>query len=172
MLHKRDLLIPLFAFIVTGTILSQNFKYVGAASCKMCHNKPDRGEQYNKWMEGPHSDAWKVLSSERSKEIARERGIADVTTDTACIKCHSTLGHIDGDLAAGIKIEEGVSCESCHGPGSMYRVASVMKNRDVALTKGLILPTEEVCRRCHKNPNRPFNFEEKVAKIAHADPLR
>ena len=162
-------------FLAGGALMAQNFKYIGAAKCKMCHMKPAKGEQYNVWMKGPHAGAMKTLSNEESKKIASEKGIADPTTDPACIKCHSTVGHIDAKLVAGIKMSEGVSCESCHGPGSMYKGASVMKNRELALTKGLILPTEEVCKTCH-NPEsptyKPFNYEEKVAMIAHPDPSR
>jgi hypothetical protein len=172
---KRLSVIMTLVFLAGGALMAQNFKYIGAAKCKMCHMKPAKGEQYNVWMKGPHAGAMKTLSNEESKKIASEKGIADPTTDPACIKCHSTVGHIDAKLVAGIKMSEGVSCESCHGPGSMYKGASVMKNRELALTKGLILPTEEVCKTCH-NPEsptyKPFNYEEKVAMIAHPDPTR
>ena len=172
---KRLSVIMTLVFLAGGALMAQNFKYIGAAKCKMCHMKPAKGEQYNVWMKGPHAGAMKTLSNEESKKIASEKGIADPTTDPACIKCHSTVGHIDAKLVAGIKMSEGVSCESCHGPGSMYKGASVMKNRELALTKGMILPTEEVCKKCH-NPEsptyKPFNYEEKAAIIAHPDPTR
>jgi formate-dependent nitrite reductase cytochrome c552 subunit len=74
---------------------------------------------------------------------------------------------------AGIKAEEGVSCESCHGPGSMYKTAAIMKNQKLSLAKGLILPEEAVCKTCHNEESphyKGFNFEEYVAKIAHDDP--
>ena len=173
MLLKKTLFIALVALLGSGTLMAQNFKYIGAPKCKMCHNKPPKGEQYNKWMEGPHAGAMKTLSNEQSKEIAKAKGIADPTTDPACIKCHSTVGGIDAKLVAGIKIDEGVSCESCHGPGSMYKGASVMKNQKIALTKGMILPTEEVCKTCHNEESptyKPFNYAEKAAQIAHPDP--
>ena len=173
MLLKRTLFIALLALFASGTMLAQNFKYIGAAKCKMCHNKPPKGEQFNKWLEGPHAGAMKTLSNEKSMEIAKAKGIADPTTDPACIKCHSTVGHIDAKLIASIKIEEGVSCESCHGPGSMYKGASVMKKRELSIQKGLILPTEEVCKTCHNEESptyKPFNYAEKAAQIAHSDP--
>jgi len=90
-------------------------------------------------------------------------------------KCHSTVGHIDAKLVAGIKAEEGISCESCHGPGSMYKGASVMKNQKVSLTKGLILPTEEVCKTCHNEESptfKGFDYAEYSAKIAHPNPAK
>ncbi len=162
MLLKRTLFIALLALIGSGTMMAQNFKYIGASKCKMCHLKPATGDQYNKWLEGPHANALKSLSAEEAK-------------DPKCLKCHSTVGHIDAGLIAGIKAEEGVSCESCHGPGSMYKGASVMKNQKLAMTKGMILPTEEVCKKCHNEESptfKGFNYAEYTAKIAHPTPAK
>lgn len=175
MLLKKTFIITLLALFAGSVLMAQNFKYIGAAKCKMCHLKPAKGDQYNKWLEGPHANAMKSLSSEKSKEIAKAKGIADPTTDASCIKCHSTVGHIDAKLIAGINISEGVSCESCHGPGSMYKGASIMKNRELAMQKGLIIPTEEVCKTCHNKESPtyvPFVFADKAAKIAHPDPSK
>jgi nitrate/TMAO reductase-like tetraheme cytochrome c subunit len=173
MLTRKILTIAFLALFAGGTLMAQNFKYIGAPKCKMCHNKPEKGEQYNKWMAGPHAGAMKVLSGEEAKKIATAKGIADPATDAACIKCHSTVGHIDAGLVATITIDEGVSCESCHGPGSMYKSPAVMKNQQMSLAKGLILPTEEVCKTCH-NPEsptyKPFDYKTALAKMAHPDP--
>jgi len=173
MLLKKSFIIALLALFAGGGLLAQNFKYIGASKCKMCHMKPAKGAQYAKWLEGPHANAMKTLSGDKAKEIAKAKGIADPTTDKACIKCHSTIGHIDTKLAGSLKITDGVSCESCHGPGSMYKGASVMKNRELSIQKGLILPTEEVCVTCHNSESptdKPFNFAEMAAKISHPDP--
>lgn len=173
MLLKKTFIITLLALLSGGALMAQNFKYIGAPKCKMCHNKPPKGEQYNKWMEGPHANAMKTLASPEAKKIATEKGIADPTTDAACIKCHSTIGHVDAKLKGTLKITEGVSCESCHGPGSMYKGASVMKKRELSMQKGLILPTEEVCITCHNSESptyKGFNYAEMVAKIEHSDP--
>ncbi len=173
MLLKKSFIIALLAIFAGSGLQAQNFKYIGATKCKMCHIKPAKGNQYGKWLEGPHANAMKTLSGDKAKEYAKARGISDPATDPACIKCHSTIGHIDASLAGPLKITEGVSCESCHGPGSMYKGASVMKNRKLSVQKGLIIPTEEVCVKCHNKESpsyKPFNFEEMAAKIAHPDP--
>jgi hypothetical protein len=153
--------------------MGQNFRYIGAPKCKPCHNKPQKGEQYNVWSQGPHAPALKTLSSEKSMQIAKERGIADPTKDPGCLKCHATTGHVEQSLYAGIRPTEGVSCESCHGPGSRYKAANIMKSREMSMKNGLILPTEEVCVTCH-NPESPtyvpFDYAKKVALIAHPDP--
>ena len=175
MLLKKTFIITLLALFAGSGLMAQNFKYIGASKCKMCHLKPAKGEQYNIWLKGPHAGAMKTLSSDKSMEIAKSKGIADPTTDPACIKCHSTVGHIDAKLVAGIKITDGVSCESCHGPGSMYKGASIMKNRELAMQKGMILPTEEVCKSCQNEESPtyvPFVYAEKAAKIAHPNPSK
>ena len=126
----------------------------------MCHNKPDKGEQYNKWAASPHAKAMESLKGDDAK-------------NPKCLKCHSTAASVDASLLAGLKVEEGVTCESCHGPGSVYKSATIMKKLDLAKEKGLIIPTEETCKKCHneESPNyKGFNFKEYVAKIAHDDP--
>jgi hypothetical protein len=175
MLTKRILSIAVLVFFAGTALMAQNFKYIGASKCKMCHVKPATGEQYNVWLKGPHAGAMKTLASDEAKKIATEKGIADPTTDAACISCHSTVGGVDAKLVASAKIAEAVSCESCHGPGSMYKGASVMKNRDLAVSKGMIVPTEETCTACHndKSPTfKGFNFAEMSAKIAHPNPAK
>lgn len=158
--YKKLALLMGLAIIFSTTTMAQTAKYIGAVKCKMCHNKPDKGEQYNKWEAGPHAKAMDALKG-------------DEKNDPKCLKCHSTAAAVDQSLIATIKVEEGVSCESCHGPGSIYKSASIMKNQKLALSKGMTLPTEEVCRKCHneKSPTfKGFNFAEYSAKIAHDDP--
>ncbi len=49
-----------------------------------------------------------------------------------------------------------------------------MKNKQLAISLGLRMPTKEVCLQCHKGkPShefmhlKPFDFEEMYKKIAH-----
>ncbi len=161
------------AIFAAGAMQAQDAKYIGAAKCKMCHIKPPKGEQYNVWLKSPHANAMITLAGEEAKKIATAKGIADPTTDAACVKCHSTVGHIDKGLVAGITSAEGVSCESCHGPGSLYKTATIMKDQAMAISKGMTLPTEAVCKSCHNSGSptfKGFNYAEMTAKIAHPDP--
>lgn len=156
---KLALLLGLFVMI-SSVVNAQGAKYVGAAKCKMCHNKADKGEQYNKWAASPHAKAMASLKGDDAK-------------NPKCLKCHSTAASVGQDLIASITVEEGVSCESCHGPGSLYKVATVMKDHNAAMAKGLIMPDEKLCKKCHneQSPNyKGFNYKEYVAKIAHDDP--
>jgi hypothetical protein len=124
--------------------------YVGAEKCKMCHNSPAKGAQFAKWTESEHAKAFAVLASDPAKAIAKAKGIADPQTSDECLRCHVT-GH--GAPAAKLtdkyKKEEGVTCESCHGPGGDYWKMDVMKDRARATAAGMVLPTEATCKTCH-----------------------
>ena len=170
---KKMIFLLGLAIIFSTAATAQTYKYIGATKCKMCHNKATTGEQYKKWAAGPHANSMKSLSSAKSMDYAKKHGIADPTKDAKCIKCHSTAGGVSKDLQAGITMDEGVSCESCHGPGSAYWTPAVMKDKTKAMAKGLVVPDKKVCVTCHneKNPfNKPFNYDTYKAKIAHPNP--
>jgi hypothetical protein len=173
MMNKRNLFVICLTLLIAGTVSAQTYKYIGADKCKVCHNKPAKGEQYNKWAKDPHSQALKSLASQKSIDYAKKNGIADATKEPKCLKCHSTYDAAAANLRGGILATEGVSCESCHGPGSAYKSPTIMKNQAMALKNGLVLPDEKVCKTCH-NPENPFHkdfkFAEYAAKIAHPDP--
>ncbi len=155
------LLLALGLFLFLGNSVNAQNKYIGAAKCKMCHNKTDKGAQYSKWLAGPHAKAMESLKG-------------DDASNPKCLKCHSTAASVDQSLVLTLTKEEGVSCESCHGPGSAYKSMSVMKNKEMAISKGLVIPDEKVCKKCHnsESPNfKGFNFDEYFAKIAHPNPL-
>jgi hypothetical protein len=152
---------------------AQTYKYIGADKCKMCHNKPATGEQYNKWLKDPHSQAMKLLSNKESLDYAKKNGIADPAKEAKCLKCHSTYEKAGASLRAGILPEEGVSCESCHGAGSAYKSPTIMKNKKLAMESGLVLPDKKVCLGCHNKENpfiKEFNYEASLTKIAHPNP--
>ena len=174
MLAKKLFTFLSIVLFLGGITMAQDFKYIGAAKCKMCHNKPEKGEQYNKWSGLLHAQAMKSLGNDLSLEYAAKNGIADPTKEASCLKCHSTAHAIDAKLNLGVKPAEGVSCESCHGPGSAYKSPSIMKKQELAIGKGLIVPTEETCKTCHNKDNPfyvEFNYAEALKKIAHPNPL-
>jgi len=68
MLSKKLLSLAVLALFAGTALMAQDFKYIGAAKCKMCHMKPATGDQYNAWLKGPHANAMKTLSSEEAKK--------------------------------------------------------------------------------------------------------
>jgi cytochrome c peroxidase len=160
--YKKIFLMGCITIFVCTVALAQDFKYIGAAKCKMCHNNPEKGGQFKSWSESKHANSMKVLNAAEAK-------------NPKCLKCHSTAAAAGEGLIETITIEEGVSCESCHGPGSAYKVISIMKDRTKSMSKGLILAEEKVCKKCHneESPNyKGFNFIEYSKKIAHPNPIR
>ena len=80
---------------------------------------------------------------------------------------------MDESLVATLKVDEGVSCESCHGPGSGYKSNAVMKDREKSIAKGLIIQDEKLCKTCHNEESphyKGFNYEEYLKKIIHPVP--
>jgi hypothetical protein len=150
------------------------FSYVGLKKCKPCHIK----HQYKVWMDGPHAKAYEELASEQSLEVAKKLGLKEEPQKSAdCLSCHVTAYGIADSLKTAVTLEEGVSCEACHGPGSDYWSMKVMK----ALTAGeqdpkavgLWAQTEEMCVKCHNKQSptyKPFKFKEAVQAIAHPYP--
>ena len=173
MLSKKMILVMSLAFLFTGALTAQDFEYIGAKKCKMCHNKPTTGAQYKIWSEGPHANAMESLKTDEAKAIAKEMGIADPSTDQKCTKCHSTYARIDQDMNISLGDDEGVSCETCHGPGSKYKPKSIMQSREKSMANGLIIPDEKLCKECHNEESptfKGFKYAEASKKIAHPNP--
>jgi hypothetical protein len=167
-------LVFLISLLVSSNLIFAQ-KYVGVAKCKMCHNKVATGQQFKKWSEDKHSQALKSLSSKESLEYAKKNNIADPTKEAKCLKCHSTYASVDAKLRDGITAIEGVSCESCHGGGSVYKDAKMMKDHALAMKNGLIMPDQNVCEKCHNTENpfhKPFDYKTFAAKIDHKNPSK
>ncbi len=149
------------SFLLAGTVFSgetakkAKHEYVGAKKCKTCHK-----DKHAAWSETGHAKAFSLLSEEEQKK-------------PECVKCHSTGTKADGTLI------ENVECEACHGPGSDYKSPKIMSkkkwkadpetHKKMALEAGLVMPTEEVCVKCHTkegNANfKEFKFAERKDKV-------
>ncbi len=172
-MKTKLILLVSVAIFLGNTISAQPFKYIGAVKCKACHNVVTSGEQYNKWMKEPHSQAIKTLGNEKSWEYAKKNGIADPTKEAKCLKCHSTFHAIDPSLRMTITEAEGVSCESCHGGGSVYKAIPIMRDQAKALQSGLIIPDEKLCRTCHNKENpfdKGFDYKKSLPVVLHPIP--
>jgi len=151
-----------------------DYNYVGVDGCKMCHRSPAKGNQFGVWEGSDHSKAFASLASDKGKEVAQAKGIADPQKDESCLKCHVTAATLPAERKDGTyKVEDGVGCESCHGAGSAYKAITVMRDHDQSVANGLLVPDENTCVRCH-NEESPtfagFNYAEALAKVAHPYP--
>lgn len=161
-------------------------KFAGAHKCKTCHEKEAIGDQYGVWLESKHAKAFETLASEKAKKWGAEAGVDNPQADEKCVKCHATAHGIpDNMVSRKFDRTAGVQCEACHGAGKDFRKKKVMIDRDLAVSKGLILQTAEVCTRCHNDespawdPERyalsdgskaGFDYEQAVKEIVHPVP--
>ena len=147
-------------------------KYMGVFKCKICHaNVKLGGTEYQVWEKSTHAKAYQTLASEKAKAKAKELGIDDPQKSEKCYKCHVTGYGVDKSrFDQKFKIEDGVQCEECHGPGEGYYPRFVMQKRDESIKKGLVIPDEKVCVKCHNEESpfyKKFNFKEFFAKMDH-----
>ncbi len=96
--------------------VSHDFPTLGQAACSGCH-----AEQNVWWLEDPHAASIEpFLDREpRNLEIARLYGLSaeEMARGTsACMGCHGTAA--SAKLAR--EVQDGASCESCHGPAGGY----------------------------------------------------
>ena len=153
---------------------SQEHEFVGVKKCALCHKKPEQGEQVRIWEESKHAKAYETLGTPAAKEVAAKLGIDNPQTSGKCLKCHSTAyGFTEAKVTETVPVEEGISCESCHGPGKDYSKKSVMEDRAQAITLGLVIPNEQTCQKCHNSESpsyKPFDFKERWEQIKHPVP--
>ena len=151
--------------------------YVGSSTCGMCHKSEKQGSQLSIWEGSKHAQAYTALTTEKADEVAKSKGFKTKAVETPeCLKCHASGYNVDAKLlAAKFKIEDGVQCETCHGPGADYKSKKIMENKEEAIANGLMVPAniEEFCITCH-NAESPtyveFNFETMWDKIKHPVP--
>ncbi len=152
-------------------------EFIGLKKCRMCHMSSKSGAQYKEWKAGPHAKAFETLGTPQSKKIASEMGIDNPQEADQCLKCHVTGYGLEEKFIADLDMENGVTCESCHGAGADYYKKSTMEDLTMGKIEpasvGLVMPTEEVCMTCHNEESptyKEFHFEERVKEIAHTFP--
>ena len=171
------------AVLIAGAANSSaaDFKYVGVKKCKTCHKKELIGDQYGAWQEAKHSKAFETLKSEKAAEVAKAQGITGPASESEkCLKCHVTAYGEDASkfAKAPLSPENGVQCESCHGPGSLYKKKKTMSDHDKSVAAGMWEPgkDDKICLGCH-NEESPtwdaaagFDYEKRKEEIAHPIP--
>jgi hypothetical protein len=174
----------ILTLMISPLLFSQNTdtdkkpnSYVGVEVCSMCHKSEKAGKQYDIWKSAKHSQAYQALLTPAADSIAKVRGSNNPAVKTEeCLSCHVTGHNIDASLIGPkFKIEDGVQCETCHGPGSNYKTMSIMKNKDLAIANGLNIASnlEGFCVKCH-NEKSPTYVKQDVnvmwEKIKHNIP--
>jgi hypothetical protein len=116
--------------------------YVGAISCKRCHET-----NYRNWLKTKHAKASQTI-------IASPK-----YTQEECLICHSTGYGKMGEYATVEEIPpylRGVQCEACHGEGKGHPGKGGIERK---VTLG-------ICRNCHTKDQSPtFNYIAYLEKI-------
>ncbi len=165
------IVIPAIALIFILGLFSQEFTYISAGKCKICHKSEKQGRQYPIWEENQHSKSFAALSSPDAAARAKEMGVAHPSESPECFKCHAPLYEKAPDLK-----EEGVTCEVCHGPGSAYKKLKIMKSHEESVKNGLIAydnpeAIKKQCLSCHEKAHgKTFDFEASWGKLKHPVP--
>ncbi len=160
------------AFVFGQENVKKSHIYAGVKRCQVCHETTDMGDQYSVWAGSKHAKAYETLTTDEANKIAKEWGLKVPAKDAPeCLTCHVT-GYNDPEAEFGKKFDKtnGVQCESCHGAGDKYRKQDIMCDQDLAIEKGLILPTAEDCLVCHneKSPRyKEFDYDKFYAQIEH-----
>lgn len=174
-----------FIYILTSLIFApffilqaQNgYTYIGVESCGMCHKTEKQGSQLSIWKNSAHSKAFETLKTEKADQIAAEKGFKTPAAETPdCLKCHVTGYNLDASMMGKkFKVEDGVQCETCHGPGSAYKDMKVMKDRELSIKNGLVFhdKLENFCIGCHNVESPTYvdmDINEAWQKIKHSVP--
>lgn len=154
--------------------------YTGAQACGECHDGPGSGYQYSKWRLSAHARAYAALAMPEAKAIAELSGITEEPHKAKiCLGCHATASETeDWERVEGFRMQAGLQCETCHGPGSEYSPLEIMKDRQQAMMHGLKMPSRETCMVCHRPKGshdtvlnkKPFDLEKAWQLIAHPTP--
>ena len=152
----------LSAIVIPGTSAAEEPLFDGRKKCSNCHKS-----QYESWKETGHAKALESLKPSNKSEAKVKAGLdpdRDYSEDKKCVGCHVTGFGKDGgyDLEDPSKYLTGVTCESCHGPGSDYRLIHRKAGekferkkettpRSVLVDAGEEFKFAERCNACHLN---------------------
>jgi hypothetical protein len=167
---RRQYLLSLFVLLISlsasAVAQSNHAKYMGTGSCSSsnCHGSvhPVKGldilgNEYYTWAKhDKHSRAYTNLQKPEGKRMASLMGLGDPTKEPLCLKCHST--YVPDTTLRGEKfdLEDGVSCESCHGAAERWLESHAIlgtthqQNLEKGLADTVSLPKRAtLCVSCH-----------------------
>jgi hypothetical protein len=175
-----------YATVILGILLgvpssgasASDYKYTGVRDCSRCHKKDLMGDQTAVWKKTAHATALETLKGEEAVKIAKERGITSPPHEAdECVRCHATAYGVTPEQTdkRPLRLQDGVQCESCHGPGSEYKGNKVMSDREASLAAGMWDPgnDEKICLACHNDESptfESFDYEKRKEEIAHPIP--
>ncbi len=159
-------------------------KYTGPGSCSStsCHGsvKPRADSrifqnEYSIWVvKDKHAKAYDALTNPVGERMGRILGLGKSEQAAKCLACHALDVPADA-RAKTFELNEGVTCENCHGPASAWLGPHTTRNwtheQSVAAgmydTRNLVQRTEK-CLTCHLGTQEKFVDHEMLA-AGHPD---
>jgi len=153
--------------------------YVGTNSCAAasCHGGARQGPRwttsYSEWVQRDrHAHAYTVLLGMRSQRMARALNLKQPAHRSAiCLNCHALPPTPGGGTTHHAKLAtDGVSCEACHGPASLWidrhmradwgRVTPAERHALHFFDTGDVAVRTRACAGCHVGgPGRDVNHD-------------
>ncbi len=112
--------------------------------------------EYVTWQKhDKHSQAFKVLGNDDSARIVKHLGLRDAQREPLCLQCHSTYVPEVERRGDKFQLEDGVSCEGCHGAAENWLSSHTSRGtkHEDNIGKGLVelagVKRAELCLSCH-----------------------
>ncbi len=137
---------------------------VGVKACASCHKA-----QARQWRKSAHRQAMKTLEGEGAQDLREE-----AERDPECLGCHATPLQVRAEAEAEAEVgiayrqEEGVGCESCHGPGGAHAADPQHAPIRSLRSRSPECFVEAVCQRCHtENWDPGWDLHERLPLVSH-----
>ena len=168
----------------TGAPAAEPSKYTGSGSCSSssCHGsvKPRIDSrifqnEYSVWVvQDKHAKAYTALTGAVGQRIGCNLGIGKSEAAPKCLACHALDVPAEA-RAKTFELNDGVSCESCHGAASAWLGEHTTRGwthaQSVALgmydTRDLVKRTEK-CLSCHLG-DRDKSVDHEMIAAGHPD---
>jgi hypothetical protein len=159
-------------------------KYLGPGSCAAaaCHgNIAPQGtssvnqNEYSVWVvQDRHATAFRSLQNPVSQRMGKLLGIGKPEESPKCLTCHA-LYVSASEKGRNFDLNDGVSCESCHGPSSLWLGNHTLTGwtRQKSVAMGMvdnwdIVKRSEQCLSCHLGDEKRSVDHEMIA-AGHPD---
>jgi hypothetical protein len=157
------LCVPVIA-VADSAPVTTSYKHVGVGSCASttCHGKitPEQGKtvplnEHHTWLQMDlHSKAFRALDTALARDMAAKMGLP-TPKEKVCLDCHADNVPKEQQTAK-YRIDQGVTCEACHGGAEKWLESHVQKGATHAenVQRGLYpldqpLKRAELCLSCH-----------------------
>lgn len=137
--------------------------HVGSETCKTCHES-----EHAWWGADSHANAMASLQG-------KEHEGAPAAGQVACVRCHASPKSHGGPTPTAMDAflpDEGVGCESCHGPGGEH----VASKGAPGTIEGLgddcpVCVLESLCTSCHTTEwDSSWNLDKRLGQVKHVPP--